>query len=93
MTNPNTLVVRKKEMCTYGTKTNSNSSSKLDQIPCGNGGKLTRPEVREEIVDTVSDAKVGVVIGLNVGENQHGSVGTSSALGMWESARDEENQA
>ena len=61
---------------TYRTVTESNSSSKLDEVTSADGVVLLHEG--NEVVDGVVDTVVGLEVGLDGREEQHGAVSTSA---------------
>ena len=62
--------------CT-GAVGDGDGTGELDQVACGDLGVVG--EEREEGVDAVGYTEVGEKVGFDVGEDEHGSVGTSSS--------------
>lgn len=62
--------------CT-GAVGDTDGTGELDQVACGDLGVVG--EEGEEGVDAVGYTEVGEKVGFDVGEDEHGSVGTSSS--------------
>ena len=61
----------------YGTVAQTDGSGELDEVACADRGVFGQE--RKQLLHRDADADVGAVVGLVVGEQEHGSVGASAA--------------